>query len=180
MIRSFATADAEAIAKVYRDAVRTIAPQAYNAEQVSAWALFPADLDAFTIRLGRGVTLVAEEAGQIIAFGQLEPDDHLDFLYCCGHASRKGVGSAIYRALEAHAMAKGVMEIHTEASRISRPFFEKHGYLLVEIEHVVRFDVEFERFRMTKKIQANQALQHNDPSCHVSCLRTPRASCGRG
>jgi len=28
--------------------------------------------------------------------------------------------------------------------------------------------------------KANQALQHNDPSCHVSCLRTPRASRGRG
>jgi hypothetical protein len=26
----------------------------------------------------------------------------------------------------------------------------------------------------------NQALQHNDPSCHVSCFRTPRASWGRG
>jgi hypothetical protein len=25
-----------------------------------------------------------------------------------------------------------------------------------------------------------QALQHNDPSCHVSCLRMPRASWGRG
>ena len=28
--------------------------------------------------------------------------------------------------------------------------------------------------------KANQALQHNDPSCHESCLRTPRASRGRG
>jgi hypothetical protein len=28
--------------------------------------------------------------------------------------------------------------------------------------------------------EPNQALQHNDPSCHVSCLRTPRASRGRG
>ena len=26
----------------------------------------------------------------------------------------------------------------------------------------------------------NQALQHNDPGCHESCLRTPRASRGRG
>jgi len=26
----------------------------------------------------------------------------------------------------------------------------------------------------------NQALQHNDPICHESCLRTPRASWGRG
>jgi len=80
----------------------------------------------------------------------------LDFLYCCGDASRKGIGSAIYRVLEADALAKGVLKIHTEASRISRPFFEKHGYLVAEVEHVIRFGVEFERFRMTKKIQANQ------------------------
>jgi hypothetical protein len=32
----------------------------------------------------------------------------------------------------------------------------------------------------TMKTEANQALQHNDPSCHGSCLRTPRASRGRG
>ena len=31
-----------------------------------------------------------------------------------------------------------------------------------------------------QKRKANQALQHNDPSCHESCLRTPRASRGRG
>ena len=31
-----------------------------------------------------------------------------------------------------------------------------------------------------KEKRANQALQHNDPSCHVSCLRTSRASWGRG
>jgi hypothetical protein len=30
------------------------------------------------------------------------------------------------------------------------------------------------------KTEPNQALQHNDPSCHVSCLRTPRASRDRG
>jgi len=158
MIRPFASSDAEALVRVYRDAVRTIAPQEYTAEQVSAWALFPDDLDDFRIRMGRGVTLVAEEAGHVVAFGQLEPNDHLDFLYCCGDASRKGIGSAIYRVLEADALAKGVLKIHTEASRISRPFFEKHGYLVAEVEHVIRFGVEFERFRMTKKIQANQTL----------------------
>jgi Na+/proline symporter len=30
------------------------------------------------------------------------------------------------------------------------------------------------------KKRPNQALQHNDHSCHELCLRTPRASCGRG
>jgi hypothetical protein len=35
-------------------------------------------------------------------------------------------------------------------------------------------------FRYHENKQTNQALQHNDPSCHESCLRTPRASRGRG
>jgi hypothetical protein len=35
-------------------------------------------------------------------------------------------------------------------------------------------------FSVDFKKQPNQALQHNDPSCHVSCFRTPRASRGRG
>jgi len=33
---------------------------------------------------------------------------------------------------------------------------------------------------LSYKVRPNQALQHNDPSCHVSCLRTPRASRDRG
>jgi len=31
-----------------------------------------------------------------------------------------------------------------------------------------------------RKDEANQAVQHNDPSCHELCLRTPRASRDRG
>jgi len=35
--------------------------------------------------------------------------------------------------------------------------------------------------RLEKRMKTpNQALQHNDPSCHESCLRTPPASRGRG
>src|ERR1051326_2721506 len=134
MLRPFVLKDTESIADVYRDAVRTIGPQAYTREQVEAWAIYPDDMDEFRVRLARGLTLVAEEDGHVVAFGQLEPNDHLAFLYCRGQASRKGLGSQIYRELEAHAFTTGVEEIHTEASRISRPFFEKHGYIVREIE----------------------------------------------
>jgi len=37
---------------------------------------------------------------------------------------------------------------------------------------------EYDKQRM--KSRANQALQHNDPSCHAPCMRTCRASRGRG
>lgn len=150
-IRKFSPSDAEPLADVYRDAVRGIGPQAYTSEQIVAWALYPDDMAEFSERLSRGVTLVAEDDAGPIAFGQLEPEDHLAFLYCATAYSRRGVASSIYSELEAHAFSRGVLEIHTEASRISRPFFEKNGYIVVEVEHVVRFGIEFERFRMRKR-----------------------------
>jgi putative acetyltransferase len=159
MLRRFEPKDAEALAVVYRDAVRTVGPVAYTEEQVESWAKYPEDIEEFRARLSRGVTLIAEEDGSVVAFGQLEPDDHLAFLYCSGRFCRKGIGAEIYRALEAHALQKGVPAISTDASRISRPFFAKHGYSVVEVEHVVRSGIEFERFRMLKKSEANQSLQ---------------------
>lgn len=150
MLRAFLPSDAEHLAWVYRDAVRGLGVQAYTPAQVEVWALYPDDLAEFGGRLARGVTLVAEVAGRVVAFGQLEPDDHLAFLYCAAAHARRGVATAIYAALEAQAVSRGVAAIHTEASRISRPFFEKQGYTLVEIERVDRFGVEFERFRMRK------------------------------
>jgi len=36
------------------------------------------------------------------------------------------------------------------------------------------------RKKQINRGKPNQALQHNDPSCHVPCLRTYRASRGRG
>jgi len=40
--------------------------------------------------------------------------------------------------------------------------------------------VSWHQIGWLRDMPPNQALQHNDPSCHVSCLRTPRASRGRG
>jgi putative acetyltransferase len=155
--RSFVPSDAEALAEVYRDAVRGIGPQAYSAEQVAAWASYLDNLAEFRDRMSHGLTLVTEEASRVIAFGQLEPVDHLAFLYRSAAHARRGIGSKIYAALEAHAISCGVSEIRTEASRISRPFFEKQGYAVVAIEHVNRFGLEFERFRMRKKSSEQKA-----------------------
>ena len=129
-----------------------VGPVAYTSEQVEMWAKYPEDMEEFRTRLSRGVTLIAEENSEIVAFGQLEPDDHLAFLYCAGRRCRNGIGSEIYRALEAEALRRGVKHISTDASRISRPFFIKHGYSVVEVERVVRSGIEFERFRMLRQL----------------------------
>lgn len=150
IIRAFTPNDAEALAGIYRDAVRGIGPRAYTPQQIAAWALYPDNMEEFRERMSRGLTLIAEVDARPVAFGQLEPDDHLAFLYCATTHARRGIASAIHQRLETLAATRGVRELHTEASRISRPLFEKHGYVVTEVEHVVRFGVEFERFRMRK------------------------------
>lgn len=153
VLRAFVPGDVEALAGVYRDAVIGLGPQAYLPEQVAAWASYPEDIGEFGGRLSRGVTLVAELDGRIVAFGQLEPEDHLAFLYCSTACARRGIATHIHSALENRAREAGSAAIRTEASRISRPFFEKRGYVVLGSERVTRSGVEIERFRMRKELR---------------------------
>lgn len=154
LLRPYHPSDAQALAAIYREAARTIGSDAYGPEQVAMWASYPEDMDEFRFQLSLGATFVAEISGKAVAFGQLHPWDHVALLYCGSQYARKGVGSQIYRELEAQALASGVKEIHTEATRMSRPFFEKQGYVVCLIESPVRQGIAFERFRMVKRMNA--------------------------
>lgn len=159
VLRPAEAKDIATLAAIYRDTVLVSGPQAYTPTQVAAWAGYADDLPAFASRLANGLVLIAEIDGAAIAFGQLDPDDHLAFLYCLATWSRRGIGGLLYQALEARALARGVPEIHTEASRFSRPFFTKHGYTLRGTERVHRSGVEFERYLMGKCLQPPPTAQ---------------------
>lgn len=153
-LRRFKLSDTPAVVKVYRDAVRRIGPTAYSAEQVAVWSRYPLDEQDFGQRLTQGYTLVAEEDGIIYAFGQINPRNVFAFLYTSGDTHKKGLGSQIYDALEAHAFADGLIDMHTEVSRIARPFFEKRGFTLDEVVRNVHFGVEFEWYRLSRTREA--------------------------
>ena len=154
ILREFCDRDVEAVARVFRDAVLITGLQGYSPAQVDAWARATDDRREFAARLKRGVTLVAEVGGSIVAFGQLDAIDHLDMIYCQPTLGRRGISSAIYAELERRARKRVVKAIHAEASKVSRSFFEKHGYSVIEVERVVRFGSEFERFKMQKSLEA--------------------------
>lgn len=149
-LRPYAASDTTSLAAVYRDAVRTLGPQCYNPQQVAMWTSFPESLGDFQTRLSQGVTLVAIDGDAPVAFGQLHPADHLSLLYCRGSHARRGIASQLYDALEPHAMHGGADHIDTEASHLSRPLFERKGFVVVEEERVERQGVVFERFKMRK------------------------------
>lgn len=150
LLRTYQPSDAAAIAAVYRDAVVGTGATAYNAQQVTIWSRYPEDLEAFRDLLSQGLTVVALQGDRLVAFGQLNPLDHVAFLYTASDCGRQGYAGAIYQQLEVFAREQGVTRLHTEASRISKLFFLKVGFQILETEWVERHGVEFERFKMEK------------------------------
>jgi putative acetyltransferase len=152
-LRAYRADDAEALAALFRASARVLGALAYSPAHVDAWARYPEDIEAFRAQLAQGATLVALDGETPIGFGQLNPGDYVNFLYVAPTHARRGVAQAIYDALEAQARNLGTAALRAAASRLSKRFFEKNGWTVVQIEQAPRYDVVFERYLMEKVIR---------------------------
>ena len=157
-IRRYKPEDAEEIAGLYRRSVREIAIEKYTQEEVEAWASYADEVEEIRHRLAEGLTLVAQAGDGLVAFGQLKPVDHIAFLYTLRDYSRMGIASGIYKRLEDHAVIKGAEHLTTDASRISKPLFERLGFKLECPVVENRKGVELESFKMRKELRANREI----------------------
>jgi putative acetyltransferase len=133
-VRQYQPSDAAAISALFFGAVRKIGSQAYTPEQVAAWAPEPPDPAQLHSQATDGrTTLVAVDlSGNVLGYGDLEHDGHLDHLYCHPDANGRGIGGSLIEALIAIAAASGLSRVFTEASEIARPLFERKGFKLVQ------------------------------------------------
>jgi len=151
-LRRYKPDDAEEIAELYEKSVREIAIEMYTPEEVEVWASYANEIEEIRHRLAEGLTLVAVSGNTPVAFGQLKPVTHIAFLYTVKDYSRMGIATGIYRRLEDHALAKGAQYITTDASRISKPLFERLGFQLECPVIEKRNGVELECFKMKKEL----------------------------
>jgi len=106
------------------------------------------------MRMSERCTLVAEEGEQIIAFAELERDGHLDMFYCRKDVIRRGVGLALYRAVELKAISLGLERIFADVSITARPFFERCGFSTLCHQTGRRAGIELSNFKMEKWLAA--------------------------
>ena len=144
-IRRATEADNEELSEVFRSSVREVAAKDYNPAQIEAWAAGPLDWD------GSLMVFAAEENGRLIGFIQYDPPDHVDMIYVHPAHLRKGVATALLASLEAEALSRNVTVLHVEASIVSRPFFERHGYALLTPQIVRVRGQDFLNYRMMKQ-----------------------------
>jgi len=153
-IRRFRDSDASALAEIFFASVRQIGGRHYTAEQVAAWAPGLPDADAYTRRASDGRTLLVAtgENGQLIAYGDLEADGHIDHIFCSPEAAGRGVAGQLYEELERVARSAGINVLFVEASEPAKSFFQKQGFELIGRNDFELNGVAIHNYRMRKSL----------------------------
>lgn len=135
-IRLFQPEDTPQIAQLFHNTVRKVNIQDYSLRQVIAWA--PDDIyfrDWVTI-CSSNFTYVAWENDEILGFGELESNGHIDCFYIDAQHQRRGIGSKLYQAIEIKAKQLKNTRLITEASITAKPFFISQGFKIVNPQQV--------------------------------------------
>lgn len=147
LLRPYTHADCPALAELFYQTVHTVNAADYTTEQLDAWASGIVSMEKWDRSLSEHRTVVAEQDGTIVGFGDMAADGYLDRLYVHKDFQRRGIAAAICDELERN--ADGI-HFTTHASITARPFFEGRGYRVVREQRVERRGIFLTNFVMEK------------------------------
>lgn len=159
IVRRFRSGDAPALGRLFHDAVHRLARLHYSEAQVLAWAPEPLSAEAIADWAGDGrlFLVAADETDSPLAFGDLEPDGHIDHLFCRPDVAGSGVTAALYRRLEGEARALGIELLYVEASEPARRFFLRQGFHVAHRRDIRVRGVPIHNYRMEKRLGGPRA-----------------------
>lgn len=150
-LHSYRPDNCEEMAALFYETVHAVCAKDYAAAQLDAWASGTVELDAWNRSFLAHTSVVAEENGRIVGFGDMDVSGYLDRLYVHKDFQRQGIGAAICDALESTVLAD---IITTHASITAVPFFSSRGYRVIKEQQVVRNGVTLTNFVMRKAQEA--------------------------
>lgn len=157
-IRLYRPGDACPIAALFVRSVEQLGPRDYSPQQVEAWASRAPSAERVHARAtdGRTTLVAVDDTDRPIAFGDLESDGHIDFLYCAPEAAGTGVTSALYDELERIARERGITRLYSEASEAARRFFLKKSFLVRARRQLELDGVPIHNFAVEKTLTTEQ------------------------
>jgi putative acetyltransferase len=133
--RQAVPSDVDQIAMAHHDSIRSIGPRFYPPEVVDAWQEGLTGEVYLKAMAGGEVFFVAtgEMNSGVLVLGfasdyLIEGSTHGTSVYVRGVAARRGIGSALIRLAEAHAVAASATSIQVEASLAGVEFYRAHGF----------------------------------------------------
>ncbi len=133
-VRRAGPADVEAIAAAHLDSIRSVGPLFYEAGVVSDWgAQVSGRLYADAMARGEVFFVAIDRRGEnaeVLGFSshRSDGDGHGTAVYVRANALRLGVGTALFRAAEASALAAGAASIEIDASLAAVDFYKSNGF----------------------------------------------------
>ena len=151
-MRLYQRKDLNQVIDLFYHAVHEVQCNDYTEEERDAIAPKNVDRYHWEASLEKNHTLIVEDEGKIIAFGNIGTTGYLDRLYIDKKYLHQGIGAKLLERLEQYAKKQGNSIIYVTSSITSKPFFEKHGYEEIEEQINVRRGVRILRYLMEKKI----------------------------
>jgi putative acetyltransferase len=151
--------DARSFLEVHHAAVRGIAADDYPPAVIEAWAPMPVTEDAIKLVLAnsdREFRLIAESSGRIVGMGAAVFEKvELRACYVAPDAGRKGVGSALVKAIERTARDRGAPRLELDSSVTAEFFYQTLGYEAIKrVDHVLSNGQRMACIRMRKQLSA--------------------------
>ena len=146
-IREYKSSDCNEIADLFYNTVHFINAKDYTEDQLNVWATGNINIDKWNESFLNNYTVVVEEDGIIIGFGDINNEGYLDRLYVHKDYQSIGVATAICDILE---KKYEVERITTHASITAKSFFEKRGYRVIKKQFVERHGVRLINYIMEK------------------------------
>ena len=147
--RKYAPSDCIALQELFYQTVHAVNAADYTEEQLDAWADGRIDSELWNKAFLEHETVVAEQNGVIVGFGDIDKSGYLDRLYVHKDFQRNGIASAICDVLE---MSASPDTITTHASITAKPFFEQRGYRVIKRQQVIRHGIALTNYVMEKKL----------------------------
>ena len=126
--------DAEALALAHLDSIRSIGPAFYPSGMIDAWSEGVTPDLYVNAMAGGEVFFVAtgsiDGEPSVLGFSSHRVDDGQDgvSVYVRGKAARYGIGTALLRLAEGHALAHGATAIDIQASLAGVEFYKVNGF----------------------------------------------------
>lgn len=153
-IREYRAADAPALHEVFHAAIHGTASADYTPEQVAAWSPTGIDHGRWAERMRGIAPFVAEEAGRIVGYADVQADGYIDHFFVAPSAGRRGVGSALMRQIHERAAERGIAALYSNVSITARPFFEQWGFVVEAEQRPIARGVAMTNFLMRKALPA--------------------------
>ncbi len=149
-IRCFEPGDAPALFQVFHSAIHTVASADYSPAQIRAWAPDAPDPARWARRMAGIQPFIAEEAGEILGYADLQADGYIDHFFVSGRHSRRGVGRSLMQHLHQVARARGIAQMSADVSLGAEAFFRHFGFVVLERRQAWIGDIALPNARMFK------------------------------